>query len=53
MRTVGVTQETGTTVTFQPDPQLFRTGIDAGALQAYADAATALYPGLSVTVDIV
>ncbi|MFB9325090.1 ATP-binding protein [Paenibacillus aurantiacus] len=53
VRTVGVTQETGTSVTFQPDPDLFRSGVDAGVLHAYADAATALYPGLSVTVDIV
>ncbi|TYP68074.1 ATP-binding protein [Paenibacillus methanolicus] len=53
VRTVGVTQETGTSVTFQPDPELFRSGIDTAVLQTYADAASALYPGLSVTVDIV
>lgn len=50
---VGITQETGTSVTFRPDPELFRAGVSASVLQGYAETATALYPGLSITVDIV
>ncbi|MEF3303283.1 ATP-binding protein [Paenibacillus sp. GYB003] len=49
--TIGKTSETGTSVTFEPDPELFAGGVfDAAVLEARAAELSAAYPGLRVLV---
>ncbi|MGZ9585760.1 ATP-binding protein [Paenibacillus marinisediminis] len=51
LRTIGVTQETGTSITFQPDHQLFgNIGFIPDILCQYADEIMSAYPGLTVNV---
>jgi len=45
---VGVTQETGTAVTFEPTRELFAAGFDRGALERRIAEWQAAYPGLQV-----
>lgn len=45
---VGVTQETGTGVTFEPNRELFAAGFDRGALELRIAEWRAAYPGLQV-----
>lgn len=48
--TIGVTNETGTSVTFSPDPELFAGGFDRTAIDACAERIRAAYPDLAVSV---
>lgn len=50
MLVVGVTNETGTSVTLEPDRELFLAGFDRGTIQARADEIMAAYPGLQVRI---
>jgi DNA gyrase subunit B len=47
---VGATQETGTSVTVEPDPDLFSAGFTLQALQKRADEIKEAYPGLDIHV---
>jgi DNA gyrase subunit B len=47
---IGVTKETGTSITFQPDRELFRSSFQPDTLEALAAELTSRYPGLSVNV---
>lgn len=48
--TVGLTRETGTSITFLPDPELFRTGFDPDTVAKYAEETARVYPNLKVQV---
>jgi DNA gyrase subunit B len=50
LMTVGVTKETGTSITFLPDPELFRNGFDPEAVERYSREAAEMYPGLNIRV---
>ncbi|RKN83972.1 winged helix-turn-helix domain-containing protein [Paenibacillus ginsengarvi] len=47
---IGETNETGTSITFQPDPELFHGGFDADILAARAAELEASHPGLRISV---
>jgi DNA gyrase subunit B len=46
--TVGTTKETGTSVTFLPDPDIFRASFSPARLSGLAEEISAAYPGLAV-----
>lgn len=46
--TVGATKETGTSVTFLPDRDIFLKGVSADRVSEYADQVKSAYPGLDV-----
>ncbi|MCU6707889.1 ATP-binding protein [Paenibacillus sp. J5C_2022] len=48
--TVGLTEERGTSLTFQPDPDIFLGGIDLEALSAVVAAISDAHPALTVTL---
>ncbi|WP_029192875.1 ATP-binding protein [Paenibacillus harenae] len=50
---IGITKETGTSITFLPDRELFRSGFQADALEALNGELTSGYPGLSVNVHLI
>jgi DNA gyrase subunit B len=50
LRTVGVTAETGTSVTFLPDPSLFRKGVDRMEVEKRTKALSSVYPELRITI---
>lgn len=48
---VGVTQETGTSITFMPNPELFSASrFDPTDVKSYMEATAAAYPDLKVTL---
>ncbi len=47
---VGLTEATGTSVTFRPNRDLFGTGFERNRIEERASELAAAYPGLSVTV---
>ncbi|MFK7693273.1 ATP-binding protein [Paenibacillus sp. HJGM_3] len=47
LMTVGLTGETGTSVTFKPEPDLFGVGFDRGQIEAALAQLDAAYPGLA------
>lgn len=48
---VGVTQETGTSITFMPNPELFSASrLDPAVVKSYIEATAAAYPELKVTL---
>lgn len=51
LMTVGTTKETGTSVTFKPNPELFGTGFDRDVLQRRLEELTAAYPGLNILIE--
>lgn len=51
--TVGVTQETGTSISCQPNRELFRpAGFQKDIIQAYISSAAAAYPGLKIILHV-
>lgn len=46
--TVGATKETGTSITFLPDRDIFRRAMEAGRIEEYARQVAEAYPGLTV-----
>ncbi|MBM7566572.1 helix-turn-helix domain-containing protein [Paenibacillus sacheonensis] len=48
--TIGMTAETGASVTFEPDPELFAGRFDRAQIQARAEAIRAAYPALRIHV---
>lgn len=48
--TIGTTNETGTSVTFEPDPELFSGRFDLALIEARAEAIRATYPALNIHV---
>ena len=51
--TVGVTHETGTSITFRPDHDIFRTPFDRSVIANQISKITAAYPSLSIQFDSV
>ncbi|WP_337104167.1 ATP-binding protein [Paenibacillus sp. YIM B09110] len=49
--TVGATKETGTSVTFLPDRDIFRRSIELGTIEQYARQVEEAYPSLAVHVQ--
>ncbi|WP_223070507.1 ATP-binding protein [Paenibacillus caui] len=47
--TVGISNDTGTSVTFKPDPELFGTGFERTKLDQRKNELLAAYPNLSIT----
>ncbi|NHN28577.1 ArsR family transcriptional regulator [Paenibacillus sp. S3N08] len=47
---VGVTEESGTSITLEPDPDLFLTGFDIEALQKRAIEIQGAYPNLAIHI---
>ncbi|WP_166238998.1 ATP-binding protein [Paenibacillus turpanensis] len=45
---VGMTSESGTSVTFTPDPELFIPGFDVDVIRNHIHAAYTAYPGLAI-----
>ncbi|MFD0710905.1 ArsR family transcriptional regulator [Paenibacillus sp. GCM10027626] len=48
LMTVGVSQASGTGITFKPDPELFHSGFDRNTLQQQLESLRQAYPGMSV-----
>lgn len=48
--TVGLTQETGTSVTFKPEPELFSSAFEFDRILERKDAIAADYPALTLTI---
>lgn len=48
--TVGLTQETGTSVTFKPEPELFSSAFEFDRILERRDAIAADYPALALTI---
>jgi DNA gyrase subunit B len=47
---VGMTQQTGTSVTFLPDSDIFHASFDPAVLAQHVEAIAAAYPGLTIRV---
>ncbi|WP_274366286.1 ATP-binding protein [Paenibacillus thermotolerans] len=45
---IGVTQETGTSITFLPEPDIFRTGFDLATLEEKISGIATIFPRLTV-----
>ncbi|OPA79243.1 ArsR family transcriptional regulator [Paenibacillus selenitireducens] len=52
LRTVGVTSETGTSITFLPDREIFTAGFDPGTLEQLVTEMATLHPQLSVQLHL-
>lgn len=50
LQTVGLTQETGTSVTFKPEPELFSSAFEFDRILERRDAIIADYPELALTI---
>lgn len=46
--TIGMTKETGTSITFLPDPDIFQSSFDREAIAKRAAELSAAYPGLTI-----
>ncbi|NJJ39128.1 ATP-binding protein [Paenibacillus apii] len=46
--TVGITKETGTSVTFLPDPEIFKSAFDKNVIAKHVPEISAIYPDLTI-----
>lgn len=52
LQIVGMTQETGTSVTFKPEPELFSSAFEFDRIIERKSAIAADYPGLTLTIRV-
>jgi len=50
LRTIGITQDTGTSITFLPDNKLFRLAIEYDILAAQVNIINGAYPDLNICI---
>jgi len=50
LRTIGITQDTGTSITFLPDNKLFRSAIEYDMLAAQVNIINGVHPELNILI---